>query len=662
MSAIAHHCVLASSLCGLPLGNGEHFPLSSRGVRLFLARIGYVIKNIPTGTGNGVAVEWASLPEETQIALIQRSHGIVPEDGPDAAAWAAYGRKSVVVQADAERAFAAMVQFEQLLADGLTIGEATAEVCRETGRSRPTIERMRAKIRDVPRANWLPALSGKYETCGRHRTDTSDEAWTYFLSLLKGSAARYTVAAAYRDTAKFAELLGCPWPSYATILGRWKEIPAGERALIKSGIRAHDKTIPPMVRTVAHLQAMQIVNLDGRQADFFVRWNDGTVSRPIVIAIQDVYSRMMLGWRFAKTEDSDTTKAVILDVIDRYGIFDELRTDNGRAFTSKKIAGGAGHSFRGKKTGNNPEEILGILAWIGCKFGTSKPRRGQSKPIERGFRDVAEQIDARFEFKGAYCGHRPDAKPEDFTGAPIAIDDAEAIYNRELREHNERAGRRTEMGKGKKSLETVFNESFKHRIRKCLTATQRRYFLCDRVFLKPNKDNGALTSKDFVWWSREHEDVLLQHRHGKVAVLFDPNDRSKPVMVLDTKGDLLIEALPCLEKGRFDSTEDARQHERAKAQIKKADQKALKARKLMTAAQLTAAQRRVDASRPPPAEPVSEINVTAPVFGAPGPKPKTAPKAKGGTVARFEQQPDVFESSVGRGLDIYERALKARRA
>ncbi|CAI9120427.1 transposase domain-containing protein [Brytella acorum] len=417
-----------------------------------------------------------------------------------------------------------------------------------------------------------------------------------------------------------------------------------------------------MVRTIAHLQAMQIVNLDGRQADFFVRWNDGTVSRPIVIAIQDVHSRMMLGWRFAKTEDSDTTKAVILDVIDRYGIFDELRTDNGRAFTSKKIAGGAGHRFRGKKTASNTEEIRGILAWIGCKFGTSKPAHGQSKPIERGFRDVAEQIDARFEFKGAYCGHRPDAKPEDFTGAPIAIDDAEAIYNRELREHNERAGRRTEMGKGKKSFETVFNESFKHRIRKCLTAAQRRYFLYDRALLKPNKDTGALKSKGFTWWSRDHQDVLLQNSHRKVAVLFDPSDRSKPVMVLDTDGNLLVEALPCLEKGRFDDTKDARQVARANAQIKKADQKALKARGLKTMTELAAIQKRVHASKPLPVEPVSEINVTAPVFGAPGPKPKTAPKAKGGTVARFEPQRDGFESSISRGLDMLERARKARRA
>lgn len=95
-----------------------------------------------------------------------------------------------------------------------------------------------------------------------------------------------------------------------------------------------------MSRLVAHLQAMQIVNLDGRQTDFSVRWKDGTSGRAFVIAIQDVYSRKFLGWRFAKTEDADTTKAVILDVIDRHGLFDASRTDNGRAFASKKISGG----------------------------------------------------------------------------------------------------------------------------------------------------------------------------------------------------------------------------------------------------------------------------------------------------------------------------------
>ncbi|MDN7351890.1 transposase domain-containing protein [Acetobacter senegalensis] len=610
-----------------------------------------------TTGGTAIGVEWDHLSEYTQIAYLQRKYEVSAADRPDEALWQAYAGKSATVQKAAETALKAMLAMEEQIEAGQRIGAAMIHVAQQFGLSRPTVERMRAKIRDASRANWLPLLAGNYEKCGRPRIEISEEAWTYFLSILKEGGKRLPLTVAYRKTEQAAAVCDWAWPSYAAIRNRWEELPAGEKAIIKSGPLALDKTIPPMTRSVAHLQAMQIVNLDGRQTDFFVRWHDGTCGRAIVIAIQDVYSRMILGWRFSKTEDADTTKAVILDVIDRYGVFDELKTDNGRAFASKKISGGATYRFRGKKPADGEDEILGILPLLGCKVGFAKPRRGQSKPIERGFRDVAEGIDALPEFKGAHCGHRPDAKPEDFTGKPIDIDVAKAIYDRELREHNERVGRRTEMGRGKLSLATVFHESFRQRIPRRLTTGQRRYFLYDMVQLKPNRDTGALTSKGFTWWSAEHQDVLLQHRHGKVTAMFDPNDRSKPVTVLDREGNLLIDALPCLKRGQFDSTEDARQHERGKAQIKQGHKQSLKGRKLMTAAQLAAMQKRVDAEKPVPASPSADSNVTGAVFGAPPPKPKAKPGKV--TPVRTGLSGDDMNSALNRGLDILQNMKRA---
>ncbi|MDN7351349.1 transposase domain-containing protein [Acetobacter senegalensis] len=550
-----------------------------------------------------------------------------------------------------------MLAMEEQIGTGKTIRAATAHVCEQFGMGRATVERMRAKVRDASRANWLPLLAGNYDKCGRPRIEMSEEAWIYCLSTLKEGGKRYPLKAAYRVTESAATVCNWAWPSYAVVRKRWEELPAGEKALIKSGPQALDKTIPPMTRTVAHLSAMAIVNLDGRQADFFVRWEDGTVSRPIVIAIQDVYSRLMLGWKFSKTEDSDTTKAVILDVTDRYGLFDKLLTDNGRAFASKKISGGATYRFRGKKPVDTEDEVKGILTLLGVNVGFAKPRHGQSKPIERGFRDVAESIDTLPEFKGAHCGHRPDAKPEDFTGKPVDIADARAIYDRELRDHNERTGRRTEMGKGKLSLQEVFDRSFRHRIPKRLTAAQRAFFMSDMTLLKPNKDTGALSSKGFTWWSAEHQDILLQHRHGKVTVLFDPNERSKPVMVLDRDGNLLIDALPCLERGRFDSTEDARQYERGKAQVKRGHRQSLKGRHLMSRAEIAAIKKRVDAEKPAQASPKVDTNITGAVFGAAPPKPKATPTKV--TPVRSGMSGDDMNSALNRALDNYQNMKRA---
>lgn len=613
---------------------------------------------IPTDTiikngGEALAVRLTDLPADTQTAYVQRTHGVTPEDTPDAALWSAFIAKSATVRATAERALAALLAFEKKREAGQSIERATRETCAETGLSRPTLQRMRAKTRDVPRADWLPVLAWNYNETGRPETEISEDAWTYFLSFLKESSGRMPLATAHRKTADAAKHFGWDWLSYVAIRNRWEKLPAGEKALIKSGAKALDKTIPPMVRTVGHLQAMQIVNLDGRQADFFVKWEDGSVSRPIVIALQDVYSRLMLGWRFAKTEDADTTKTVILDVIDRYGLFDELRTDNGRAFASKKISGGAKTRFRGVNKGENEE--LGILTLIGAKIGFAKPRHGQSKPIERGFGDVAQQIDTLPEFKGAYCGHKPDAKPEDFTGTPVDVATAREVYDRELRDHNERTGRRTEICKGKLSFAQAFADSFKQRPRRELTQAQRAFFMFDMAYLKPNQNTGALTKDGFTWWSHEHQDVLLQHRHGKVCVLFDPTDRSKPVMVHDAKGKVIVESLPCLQKGRFDSTEDARQHERGKAQIKAAAKRDLQGRKLMTAAQLANIQKQVQDARPQPTPPTPETNVSKPLFGASTIKVKAAPVADG---AAFDPQ-EEFNANAARGLEMLRAARLA---
>jgi putative transposase len=480
--------------------------------------------------------------------------------------------------------------------------------------------------------------------CGRPSIEISEEAWRHLLSILKEGSAPLPLTVAYRMTADLAAIEGWAWPSYGTVRNRWEAMRPGEKAMIRSGPKALDKTIPPMERSVAHLSALAIVNLDGRKCDFFVEWEDGEVSRPILLAIQDVYSRRMLGWRMVKTENADDTKAVILKVIDEFGIPDKLLTDNSRAFASKKISGGARTRFRWKSAADEP---LGILPLVGCEVSFAIPGRGQSKPIERGFKDIAQQIDTLPEFKNSYCGNRPDAKPENFTGAPIPVAEARAIYDREIPRLNQRPGRRTEMAQGKLSFNEVFDKSFKYRPRRVLTESQRIHFTYDQAFLKPNRDTGALSKDGFSYWSAEHQDLLLKHKNQKLRVLFDPSDRSKPVVVQDAAGRTIIEALPCWMAGRFDSTEDARQFHRAKAQVKKADRASLKARKLMTAAELANIEKRTAAERPASAPPVSESKVVAPVF-APAPTAKEVARRNAG-ISQADR--DEFLANKNRGVE-----------
>ncbi len=638
--------IFLNDLCGLPF-QGRALPKSGRKVRSRLNNSPIELFRVPSNGGSALAVLFEDLPPDTQTAYLQRLHGVAPEDGPDAALWAAYAGKAPKIRKAAERNLAAMLSFHDKLDAGLRVNRAVAETCKETGVSVASIHRLRLRVKDVPRADWLPVLAANYCPPPREKAPMSEEAWSFFLSFLQHSAPRMPLSTAHRETETAAKNEGWEWPAYLVVWRRWDALPAGEKALIRNGAKALDKTIPPMTRSVAHLQAMQIVNLDGRQADFFVRWEDGTVSRPIVIAIQDVYSRAFLGWRFSKTEDSDTTKTVILDVIDRYGLFDELRTDNGRAFASKKISGGAKHRFRGKAESH---EDLGILKLIGAKVGFAKPRRGQSKPIERGFRDIAEQVDTGPEFKGAYCGHRPDAKPEDYDSTAVDISVARAVYDQALRAHNDRPGRRTEMGKGVYSLTQVFENSYRTRPRRDLTAAQRQYFMFDMAYLKPNKDTGALSKDGFKWWSPDHQDALLKYRNTKVCVLFDPTDRSKPVTVHDADGHLIVASLPCLKKGRFDSTQDARQHERGKAQVKAAARKGLKGHNLMAKAQMENIRKRYAKDEAPPPPP-TDTTVSKPLFGVPGVKAATTTTGAAPVKPFYSrEEQEEFDAAIQRGL------------
>lgn len=598
----------------MPFGKDGEFPSTERRVRSFLFTQGIKTQRISARGGWRTAVSFSDLPPETQIALLQRRAGIDPA-GTNPAIWEEFGKTTPKTISEAKQRHTIICAVQARIDRGVTRGRALSEASKETGVPTITLRRWYSRVDDVPRADWLPALAPSWEPGGK-KAEMSEEAWRFFLSYIEQASAHSTLKRAHRETQEAAVLNGWAWPTYDTVMRYWRlTVDTGTKALLRSGAKAFDKTVPTMERSVAHLQAMEIVNLDGRMADLFVTWEDGTVSRPIVIAIQDVYSRKMLGWRVSKTEDADTTKLVVLDVIDHYGLFDGLRTDNGRAFASRKVSGGAAHRFRGKKSEDEPP---GILTLMGAQVGFALPESGRSKPIERAFRDVAYDIDTCPEFRDAYCGHRPDAKPEDFAEGAVPIALFREVYERELNAHNARPGRRTEMGKGKLSFDQVFAESYAQRPRRDITAAQRRFFLLDMAYLKPNKDTGALTSNGFRYWAAEHQTALLAHRHGKVAVLFDPRDRSKPVMVLNREGRMIIDSLPCLKRGKFDSTEDARQHARGKGQRLKAARADKKGLNLMNEAELNNLRKRSQDARPAPVPPASDTNITAPLFGLPG--------------------------------------------
>ncbi|WP_040507433.1 transposase domain-containing protein [Gluconobacter morbifer] len=91
-------------------------------------------------------------------------------------------------------------------------------------------------------------------------------------------------------------------------------------------------------RDVFH--ALQAVNANGHRWDVFVKWEDGTIGRPVMVGFQDLFSDMILSWRIDKSENAETVRLAFGDMVETYGIPKMCYLDNGRNFASKWMNAG----------------------------------------------------------------------------------------------------------------------------------------------------------------------------------------------------------------------------------------------------------------------------------------------------------------------------------
>lgn len=94
-----------------------------------------------------------------------------------------------------------------------------------------------------------------------------------------------------------------------------------------------------------------------------------------MVTIQDIYSRKILAWRIDESESALSTRLVFADLFVKWGIPKHCLLDNGRAFASKTITGGAKTRFRFKI---KDEEPTGVLTALGIIIHWATPYRGQS--------------------------------------------------------------------------------------------------------------------------------------------------------------------------------------------------------------------------------------------------------------------------------------------
>jgi putative transposase len=494
------------------------------------------------------------------------------------ALWEEFARRPQSFKDEAARRLEAVQSIHILIEQGVGKVSACAVVASQIGESTSTVRRWCAKVKGIHRSDWLavllPDLRGRPP-----EAECAPEAWELF----KGDYLRLeqpTASACYERIKRTAEERDWIVPSLHTLRRRMqREIPEPVQVLAREGPKALTRRYPAQRRDHSVFAALEAVNSDGHRLDLFCRWGDGEVARPILVAVQDIYSGKLLAWRVDRTENAAAVRLAFADVVERYGIPEHAYLDNGRAFASKWLTGGIPNRYRFKVKADEPS---GVLTRLGVQVHWATPYHGQSKPVERAFGDLAEHVSRHPRFAGAYTGNTPTAKPENYGSRAVPISVFMEVLEQQIAAHNARPGRRSPVCHGR-SFDEVFAESYGNAPIRKATAWQRRQLLLAAEVTTSRQDGTFSLGVDRAnrYWLEE----LSEHCGERLTVHFDPDRLHESVFVSTLDGVEIGEAL-CIEPAGFDDAGKAREHQRARNHWKRAVKEQLAAERRMDALQV----------------------------------------------------------------------------
>ena len=347
-----------------------------------------------------------------------------PEDREDH--WKRYDESTEKCQARARDAFKSLLRFNELRRAGIGKMEAYATIKEEFDVARSTLNEWQQAVDGLDQSDWLPALTP--DLSGRtnaRRVEWPAPAWMHFMSgaLTPGA----DVATAYKRTEREAEAQG--WgqlPSLSTARNDLKfNVDRDVATLIKEGQTALKRLSPTVERDYEAYRLHEVWSMDGRRLDLMVRDTKGEfgpkgrVFRMWLYGVQEVRSRYFVGYSLSLELNSDAVRDALVNSFSKTGLVrpEVVQVDNGMEAAAKEITGGAPWRRRGKV---KEDEIIGLLPFLNIAVSWATAAHGQTKPVERQFRTLAGMFEKRPEFRGAYCGHKPEARPEEWDAAKAA--------------------------------------------------------------------------------------------------------------------------------------------------------------------------------------------------------------------------------------------------
>ena len=610
------------------------------------------------GRGGGAEYHFTALPGTAQLELARRDllatrpqPAEADAEAKASARWDWYDRQNAGVKAEAQRRLEALNEIWLLEDSGLTREAALVQVCARFDVGRSTVCEWIKRVKGVPpqhRLVWLaPERKG-----GGAEAEIPDDIWTVFLSdYLRPE--RPTLASCYHRAKKIAAKQTPPvkLPSEASFrrrLGRDVDVRV---VLLRRGLKDEFKrSIPDQRRTMDGMAALDLVNIDGHTFDVWVEHPEGLLDkkgnvvwvRPVLIAIQDIYSRKFLAWQIDLSENYLATRRAFADLFRTYGIPTACLLDNSRTFASKLLTGGIKTRFRGKA---NDGEAYGLLTSLGIQVRFAQVYHGQAKPIERAFRDFCDYIARGPACAGAYAGNTIANKPTNVGQRAVPWDEFEAIVAEGIADHNARTGRRGGVCNGR-SFDQVFAESYAASVIRKADPAQLRIALLDAEQKRINRRDGTIALLGNRYWSQE----CGKHLGEKVIVRYDPEDLLAPVHVYSLDARYLF-AADVADDVQFLDAKGAHAARKRRQDYTRAVKEAAKALDLRDAAELAALQAATEATAPIEAaaiQPVRHRNVVA--------KVKAAPVARSGAAApeQRESEQSRILSSIGTILKLVE--------
>lgn len=619
------------------------------------------------GRGGGWEYHRALLPAEAQAALARRALRAAAEPeapaSPDrVAAWQLFERAPERARAEAARRLAAIQAVEALLAAGASTTVATAHVAREIAASARTIYGWRELVEGVAVPDRLAILLPR--TALRGPSPRRAEIDPAFAAMVRDDwlrPSKPSLRSAYDRQVPVAEAEGVAVAGYKAIQ-RWmkREVSRDIRVLRREGVEALKRLYPAQQRDKTALRALEAVNGDVHRFDVFVRWPAGPdgredIVRPQMVCFQDVYSGLLLAWRVDRTPNAATTRLCIGDMIEDHGIPEQVVLDNGREFAAKEISGGAANRYRFQI---REDDTPGLLTQLGCNVRFTQPYSGQSKPIERAFRDLCDRVAKDPRFEGAYTGNSPMAKPENYGSRAVPLEQFLLVLAEGIAAHNMREGRRSEVACGR-SFAEVYRESYARGPIRKATAEQRRLWLMGAEGLRAHSRTGEIKLMDNRYWA----DWLTQHAGQTLVARFDPAALWDGIHVYDAQGRSLG-FVPCMQKVGFFDVDEGRLHQKARRDYLNAVKRAEAAQRRMEATEIGA---KLTALAPAPLE-APETKVVTPVFDR---RPAARPASEPSPEERATQTAIVEElaarrrpepAPVDEERETFRRALELVRA